>query len=242
MKIRLQRFLAQAGLGSRRSCEELIKAGRVSVGGEAAELGATVDPELDTVAVDGRTVAAEAREYWLLNKPVGVLSAVKDDRGRQTITDCVPTEGRVFPVGRLDLNSTGVILVTNDGLLTERLLHPRYHVDKEYVVKTRGRVSEAELATLRRGVEVDGTLTAPAMVRLLEGPNPSNRFTTTIGVVIHEGRKRQVRRMFESVGHKVTALHRARFATLTDRGLALGQARRLSDREVAELRKLAGLS
>lgn len=242
MRVRLQKLLAEAGLGSRRGCEEFITAGRVTVNGETAILGATVDPDVDAVVLDGQLVAVQAKEYWLLNKPSGVLSAVVDERGRPTVTDYVPTSARVFPVGRLDLNSTGLLLLTNDGELTERLLHPRHHVEKEYVVKVQGEVKESALQRLRRGVTLEEGMTSPAQVTVVERPSSVNRSTTTLKVVIHEGRKRQVRRMLEAVGHRVSALHRARFATLSDKNLPLGKARRLGGQEVAALRRSAGLA
>ncbi len=241
MRVRLQKLLAEAGLGSRRNCEELIRAGRVAVGEQVATLGATVDPEEDQVYLDGRPVEIQPKEYWLLNKPLGVLSAVVDARNRPTVTDHVPTEARVFPVGRLDLNSTGLVLLTNDGLLMERLLHPRYHVEKEYVVKVRGAVSESHLESMRRGVKLEEAVTSPAMVTRMSEPSGDNGNVTTISVTIREGRKRQVRRMFDAMGHRVIALHRGRFASLTDEGLAMGQVRRLTDGELRELRSVAGL-
>ena len=242
MKVRLQKLLAEAGLGSRRSCEQLITAGRVMVNGQVATLGASVDPAVDAVTLDGHALSLQAKEYWLLNKPPGVLSAVVDGRGRPTVTDYVPTGARIFPVGRLDLDSTGLLLLTNDGELAERLLHPRYHVEKEYLVKVQGDVSEASLRKLRAGVLLEEGTTAPAEVMVTQGASAVNRFTSTLKIVIHEGRKRQVRRMLERVGHRVVALHRARFAVLTDTGLAPGQARRLSPQEVTALRRLAGLA
>jgi len=241
VKVRLQRLLAEAGLGSRRNCESLIRAGRVSVDGRVAALGESVDPAEQAVLVDGLPVAAEAKEYWLLNKPAGVLSAAVDTRGRRTVTDCVPARGRVFPVGRLDLNSTGLIVLTNDGELAARLLHPRYHVEKEYVVTVRGTVAEAAVGRLRRGLILDDGQTAPARVEVLNRDRSSGRSEiTTLRIIIHEGRKRQVRRMMEAVGHRVLRLHRTRFDGLTDAGLPLGQARPLFPSEVERLRN-AGL-
>jgi 23S rRNA pseudouridine2605 synthase len=242
VKVRLQKLLAEAGLGSRRGCEDLITAGRVTVNGERATLGVTAEPGADTVALDGHPIVLQAKEYWLLNKPAGVLSAVVDARGRPTVTDYVPTGARVFPVGRLDLESTGLLLLTNDGELTDRLLHPRYHVEKEYIVKVRGGVDETSLRKLREGITLEEGTTAPAEVSVIQAASGSNRFTSTLKVIIREGRKRQIRRMLETVGHRVVALHRTRFATLTDRGLTLGEARRLSAQEVAVLRRLAGLA
>jgi 23S rRNA pseudouridine2605 synthase len=240
MSVRLQKYLAEAGLGSRRRCEELIRAGRVTVDRLPAQVGVTVDPETQTVALDGRPIERESKEYWLFNKPAGVLSAVSDPRGRRTVTDCIPAEARVFPVGRLDLNSTGLLLITNDGELAARLLHPRYHVEKEYLVTVRGTVPEATLAWLRNGVELEDGLTAPAQIEVVGSDRSSGGgLSTKLLVTIHEGRKRQVRRMFEAVGHRVTTLHRSRFDSLTDSGLALGQARRLSTDEIARLRQTA---
>lgn len=238
--MRLQKFLAEAGLGSRRKCEDLIRAGRVTVDGEVAELGVSVDPDHQTIAVDGRPVQKEKKEYWLLNKPQGVLTAVSDPRGRPTVVDLVPARVRVFPVGRLDLDSTGVLLLTNDGELTARLLHPRYHVDKEYVVTVLGQVQGPTLGRLRKGVVLEDGPTSPAEVRLLRnGRYGDGRLFSVLSITIHEGRKRQVRRMLETVGHRVVALHRTRFDGLTDAGLALGQARPLSNRELEELRRTA---
>jgi 23S rRNA pseudouridine2605 synthase len=238
MNVRLQKLLAEAGLGSRRKCEELIRAGRVTVDGRLAELGISVDPETQAVAVDGRPVSKERKEYWLLNKPVGVLTAVTDPRGRPTVVELVPTTVRVFPVGRLDLDSTGVLLLTNDGELTARLLHPRYHVDKEYIVTVLGQVMGTTLGRLRRGVVLDDGPTSPADVRLVRsGRYKDGRMFSVLRVTIHEGRKRQVRRMLEAVGHRVVSLHRSRFDGLTDEGLALGQARPLSPPELEELQR-----
>jgi 23S rRNA pseudouridine2605 synthase len=234
---RLQKYLAQAGLGSRRNCEDLIRAGRVTVDGVPAQLGSSVDPQTQRVALDGREVIRESLEYWLLNKPSGIVSTAFDPQGRPTVVESVPSRGRVFPVGRLDLTSTGLIILTNDGELTAQLLHPRYHVEKEYIVTVRGSVSPSDVAQLRRGVELEDGRTSPAEIDVIESPDFRPRTPiTTLRVVIREGRKRQVRRMLESVGHRVIALHRRRFDGITDAGLAVGQARPLSSGEVERLR------
>jgi pseudouridine synthase len=244
---RLQKFLAEAGVGSRRHCEDLIRAGRVTVDGVVAQLGSSVDPCTQRMALDGVDIGAETKEYWLLNKPRGVVSTASDPQGRPTVVESVPSRGRLFPVGRLDLNTTGVLILTNDGELTARLLHPSHHVEKEYLVTVRGIVPQEAAALLRRGVELEDGPTAPAKVDILETrpprPTPAGAAprtpTTTLRVVLHEGRKRQVRRMMESVGHVVVALHRRRFDGLTDAGLPVGQARPLSAAEVQQLRRTA---
>ncbi|GAB4253435.1 MAG: pseudouridine synthase [Thermoleophilia bacterium] len=236
MAERLQRVLAAAGLGSRRACEELIRAGRVTVDGVVAELGTRVDPTRQTVAVDGRPVDLEEKEYWVLNKPKGVISTVHDPHGRKTVVDCVPAGVRVFPVGRLDRDTTGVLVLTNDGDLAHRALHPRFGVTKEYRVVAAGRVSRRAVAALRAGVPLDDGVTAPAEVEVIR----RGEERTELVVRIHEGRKRQVRRMLEAVGHPVVALHRSRFDGLSDEGLAVGRARRLSADEVEALRRAGG--
>jgi 23S rRNA pseudouridine2605 synthase len=233
---RLQKYLAEAGLGSRRSCEELIRAGRVTIDGETAVLGSSIDSGTQTVLLDGRPVTPEKSEYWLLNKPAGVLSAAVDARGRRTVVDCVPAQGRVFPVGRLDLESTGLLLLTNDGELTARLLHPRHSVEKEYVVTVRGVVGESALRRLRQGIDLEEGRTAPAGIEVVATERAGGGgWLTTLRVTLREGRKRQIRRMLDEVGHRVVALHRTRFAGLTDAGLAIGEARRLSEEEVRKL-------
>ena len=238
MTQRLQRYLASAGVGSRRACEELIAAGRVTVDGVVATLGENVDPSTQEVALDGRVVRPEAREYWVLNKPAGVVATASDPQGRPTVVDCVPSRARVFPVGRLDMDTTGVLVLTNDGELANRLIHPRYGVEKEYRVVADGRVSPAAVRALERGVELEDGPTAPTRVRVARQSAES----TELVMVLHEGRKRQVRRMLDVVGHGVLQLHRSRFDGLSDAGLALGHVRHLAPAEVESLRKAGGLS
>ncbi len=236
--MRVQKALAEAGIASRRASEELIRAGRVTVDGAAATLGTSADPDTQVIAVDGRPIISEPKEYWLLNKPAGVLSAVTDARGRRTVADLVPTGARVFPVGRLDLDSTGLMVLTNDGDLAGRLLHPRFHVEKEYHARVRGSVTKEAVEMLRRGVMLEDGPTAPAGVDIIGIDRASSgRTQTLLRIVVHEGRKRQVRRMMETVGHRVLALHRTRFAGLSDAGLLPGQARRLSAAELERLRR-----
>ncbi len=240
MNVRLQKYLAEAGLGSRRSCEDLIRAGRVTVDGKVAHIGDSVNGDAQVVAVDERLVTKEQKEYWLLNKPIGILSAAVDTRGRPVVTDLVPTRVRVFPVGRLDLDSTGLLVLTNDGELAARLLHPRYHVEKEYLVVVRGIVAEAALRALRHGVVLDDGPAAPARVDIVNiSRRDGSGATTALKITIHEGRKRQVRRMMEAVGHRVVTLHRSGFAGLSDEGLVVGRARRLSAEEIQRLKNQA---
>jgi 23S rRNA pseudouridine2605 synthase len=230
---RLQKVLARAGIGSRRACEELIVAGRVSVNGAIAVLGRRVDPTGDVVEVDGAVVAvADGLVHYLLNKPAGVVTTVVDPQGRPTVVDLVPREPRVFPVGRLDAESEGLLILTNDGPLTHRLTHPRYGVEKEYLAEVRGHLGPGDLRALRRGVELDDGMTAPARASLVAA--------SVLRLTIHEGRNRQVRRMCEAVGHPVTRLVRTRIGPITDRQLAPGRWRSLTPVEVRGLAEVAG--
>jgi 23S rRNA pseudouridine2605 synthase len=232
--VRLQKVLARAGFGSRRASEELIAAGRVTVNGEVAELGRRVDLERDEVAVDGVAVSVRpGLVHYLLNKPAGVVSTADDPQGRPKVVDLVPDDPRVFPVGRLDADSEGLLLLTNDGDLTHRLTHPRFGVEKEYVARVDGSPSRQVLRRLREGVELDDGPTAPAKVALL---SPS-----VLRITIHEGRNRQVRRMCDSVGHPVVRLVRTRIGPLVDRKLAPGQWRELTPTEVRSLEMAAAL-
>jgi 23S rRNA pseudouridine2605 synthase len=230
--VRLQRVLADAGLGSRRACEELIIAGRVTVDGEVAVIGRRVDPEQSAVAVDGVPVPTRAGlVYYLLNKPRDVISTADDPQGRPTVVELVPAEPRVFPVGRLDGDTEGLLLLTNDGELTHRLTHPSFGVEKEYLAEVEGVPTRAELRRLREGVTLDDGPTAPARVALA----PGGAGRSALMIVMHEGRNRQVRRMCEAVGHPVRRLVRTRVGPITDRGLAPGEWRALTTPEVHAL-------
>lgn len=230
---RVQKVLAQAGLGSRRSCEQLIAAGRVQVNGEHAVLGRRVDPEVDRIEVDGVPIGVRpGLVYYVLNKPRGVVSTASDPEGRPTVTGLVPSSPQVHPVGRLDAASEGLLLLTNDGDLTFRLTHPSFGVEKEYLVSVAGRPTTGALRMLRDGVQLDDGLTAPARV---SQPEPS-----LLRITIHEGRKRQVRRMCEAVGHPVTRLVRTRIGPLRDPRLQPGEWRELTTAEVRELERSAG--
>lgn len=229
--MRLAKFLATAGVASRRASEEIVRTGRVTVDGTPV-----TDPARDvgpgaTVAVDGKRVEPEAeRVVYMLNKPAGVVSTARDTHHRPTVVSMVPGDARLYPVGRLDADSTGLILITNDGELAHRLMHPRFQVPKTYRARVSGGpVKAATLRRLSEGVKLDDGPTAPAKARLL-APD-------TIELTIREGRKRQVKRMCQAVGHRVRSLERTRFGPLTLGRLAPGQYRRLTDREV---RALAG--
>jgi 23S rRNA pseudouridine2605 synthase len=229
--VRLAKYLAHSGVASRRAAEKLIANGRVSVGGDVVTDPARDVDESSSVTVDGSPVAPEPREVYALNKPAGVMSTARDPGGNPTVVSLVPSSRRLYPVGRLDADSTGLILLTNDGELANLLMHPRYGVQKSYVARvTPSPISESSLRRLREGVELEDGPTAPAKVRRLA---PA-RFEITIG----EGRNRQVRRMVEAVGHRVASLERIAFGPLGLDGLEPGQHRRLSAAEVERLRKV----
>jgi 23S rRNA pseudouridine2605 synthase len=229
---RLQKVLAQAGLGSRRACEALIEAGRVEVNGEVAALGRRVDPEHDRVTVDGVTIPVRpGLVYYLLNKPARMVTTAHDPEGRPTVVDLVPAEPRVFPVGRLDWATEGLLLLTNDGPLAHALTHPSQGVPKTYLAEVAGVPSRGALRQLREGVDLDDGPTAPAKARLAQA-TPTG---AALEIVIHEGRNRQVRRMCEAVGHPVRRLVRTRFGPLRDHSLAPGQWRALTQAEIRAL-------
>ncbi len=227
---RLQKVLARAGIGSRRVCEDLIEDERVTVNGEIAVLGARVDVEHDVVRVDGTPIGVRPGSvYYLLNKPAGVVTTADDPQGRPTVIELVPSEPRVHPVGRLDLETEGLLLLTNDGQLTHRLTHPSFGVEKEYVAEVDGEPGRGALRTLREGVELEDGRTAPAKV---SAPAPG-----VLRLTIHEGRNRQVRRMCAAVGHPVRRLVRTRIGPLRDTKLKPGEWRELLRDEVRELER-----
>jgi 23S rRNA pseudouridine2605 synthase len=225
---RLQKVLARVGYGSRRACEELITAGRVTVNGEPAELGRRVDPGHDRVEVDGVPVPVlPGLVHYLLNKPAGVVTTADDPEGRPTVVALVPRRPRVFPVGRLDADTEGLLVLTNDGQLAQRLTHPSFGVDKEYLVEVEGIPGPGALRALRHGVDLEDGRTAPARVGVV-APG-------VLRVVIHQGRNRQVRRMCQAVGHPVRRLVRTRIGPVSDPGLAPGRWRALTPAEVRSL-------
>jgi len=231
MQERLQKVLARAGIASRRKAEELIRGGKVSVDGRVVrEMGIQVDPETQKIECDG--VSVESREkkiYILLHKPVGFLSTVHDPHGRPIVTDLLQNiPERVYPVGRLDLDTEGALLLTNDGELAQKILHPSHEVNKTYVAKVKGKPDKQKLAALARGIAIDGKKTWPAQLEVLQAEVQ----TTTIQVIIHEGRKRQVRRMFEAIGHPVLELRRTAYGKLQLGRLAPGKYRFLTPRDI----------
>ena len=229
---RLQKVLARAGLGSRRACEELIEDGRVEVNGEVATLGRRVDPEHDRITLDGATIPVRSGlVYYLLNKPAKVVTTASDPEGRPTVLDLVPGEPRVFPVGRLDWDTEGLLLLTNDGDLAHGLTHPSRGVPKSYLAEVSGAPGRAALRKLRDGVDLDDGRTAPARAQVAQ-TTPTG---AAVEIVIHEGRNRQVRRMLEAVGHPVRRLVRIRIGPLSDHRLAPGQWRPLEPAEVRAL-------
>jgi 23S rRNA pseudouridine2605 synthase len=225
--MRLNAWLARAGVASRRGADELIKAGRVTVNGRPGQLNTFVASR-DDVRLDGAPLAKQRLSYVLLHKPAGVVTTARDPQGRPTVVGLVDHETRVVPVGRLDADTTGALLLTNDGELAHRLAHPRYGVDKVYVAELWKQPTDGILRKLADGIELEDGRTSPAEVRRIAG--------ATIEVTIHEGRNRQVKRMFEAVGHRVRRLHRSRFGPLTVAGLEPGRWRELEPDEIERLR------
>lgn len=234
--VRLQKFLARAGVASRRASEQLIVQGRVAVNGSVVtELGIKVNPDTDIVTVDGDTVTlSEDQCVLMLHKPAGYLTAMKEDRGRRCVAQLVPTQQYpgLFPVGRLDFDTTGLLLFTTDGELGNALLHPSFHVDKEYHAWVEGHPNNSALLALRNGVKLQDGMTAPAQVSLVK--QDANK--TLLSITIHEGRKRQVKRMCAAVGHPVVTLHRSKFGPLELGNLPVGKYRILNPDEVQALK------
>jgi 23S rRNA pseudouridine2605 synthase len=227
--MRIAKYLAHAGIASRRASEEIISAGRVTVDGEVVLNLATAVQEGQSVTVDGKPIALESStEVWALHKPIGVVSTASDTHGRKTVIEMVRSEHRLYPVGRLDSDTTGLILLTNDGELANVLTHPRFEVPKVYVARVHGRPTTAELRRLREGVNLDDGKTAPANVRALE--------PDLLEITIHEGRKRQIKRMCDAIGHRVLELKRVSFGPLRLGDMREGAVRKLDPAEVQRLR------
>lgn len=236
--VRLQKYLAECGVASRRACEKLIQEGRVSVNGAPAQVGQQVQPGSDLVAVDGAPVASDDKLYVVFNKPANVITTLKDTHGRRTVADCMDgLAARVFPVGRLDRDVEGVLLFTNDGELAFRLIHPRFQVDKVYLAWVRGTVQPEALRRLRKGVNLEDGMTAPAQAQIISVEND----VTLLKLTIHEGRKREVKRMCAAVGHPIESLRRISFAGIDAAGLRPGEWRYLNVEEVFRLRAQVAL-
>lgn len=239
MPVRLQKYLAECGVASRRACENLIIAGRVKVNGAPAAIGCSIDPETDDILVDGKPLARDEKVYIVLNKPAGTVTTANDTHGRKTVLECVKgARARVFPVGRLDMDVEGVLLLTNDGELAHRLIHPSFEVEKIYHAWVRGMFGEEAGKRLERGVMLEDGMTAPAQVSVLR----KSQNSTLIQLTIHEGRKREVKRMCAEVGHPVRSLQRVAFGELRAYGLRPGEWRYLTPEEIAALRSRAGLA
>lgn len=235
-KIRLQKFLASSGIASRRKCEELILEGRVEVNGLTVyELGTKVDPEKDEVKYKGRIVKQdEEKVYILLNKPIGFVTTAKEQFGRDKVLDLVKINKRIVPVGRLDMYTSGALILTNDGELVNRLTHPKNEIDKTYNATVAGVITKDEIESLQNGVEIDeGYITKPAKVKILKIDEEKN--ISRIQITIHEGKNRQVRKMCEAVGKKIIALHRSKIGSLDVKDLKIGEWRYLTEKEINKL-------
>lgn len=233
--IRLNRFLAMSGVDSRRDCDELIRSGRVSVNGvRADQLSTEVNPDTDRVELDGRALSLSVkRVYYLLYKPLKYVTTVHDEKGRDSVVDLIKTDIRVFPVGRLDYDTTGLLLLTNDGELAYRLMHPKFGVEKTYIAELSKKITEYELNQLRRGIQLSDGKTAPAKALKLG--------KQTVMITIHEGKNKQIKRMFRKLGFKVRTLHRTKYGPVSLGKLKYGQYRVLKPAEVAALKKTVGL-
>lgn len=235
MAVRLQKYLADCGVASRRKCERLIEDGRVAVNGSKASIGVSIEPSADIVTLDGQPVRPDRKVYVVLNKPRGVITSVKDTHDRTTVIDLLKgVDTRVFPVGRLDMDVAGTLLLTNDGELGHRLAHPRFEVDKVYHAWVAGTLSDETARKLASGVALEDGMTAPAKVKVLKRTNDA----TLIRLVIHEGRKRLVKRMCAAAGHPVKSLRRIAIAGIKSGNLMPGEWRYMSEKEVQRLRRL----
>ncbi|HEL0558992.1 ribosomal large subunit pseudouridine synthase B RluB [Streptococcus equi subsp. zooepidemicus Sz105] len=236
--MRINKYIAHAGVASRRKAEELIKRGLVTLNGQVVTDLATTVKSGDLVEIEGSPIYNEEKVYYLLNKPRGVISSVSDDKGRQTVIDLLPqVKERIYPVGRLDWDTSGLLILTNDGDFTDKMIHPRNEIDKVYLARVKGVVTKESLRPLTRGVVIDGKKTKPARYRIIRVEPDKNR--SIVELTIHEGRHHQVKKMFEVVGHLVDKLSRTQFGSLDVRGLKPGEARRLSKKEVSQLHHLA---
>lgn len=236
MKIRLQKIISDAGVASRRNAEVLILDGKVKVNGKQVKtLGFKADPDKDKVAVEGNIIKIKRRKiYVALNKPIGVITSRSDEKGRETVVDCVPIDEYLYPIGRLDIDSTGLILLTNDGEVTNAVLHPKHEIEKTYVVKVDGFVDNSKIEKFKSGIRLEEGMTAPAKAEVMY----RGRDYTKLEVVITEGKNRQIRRMFDALGHKVNALKRTKIGIISLGDLPYGKHRRLDKAEIDWLKSL----
>lgn len=232
--MRINKFLAASGVSSRRECDKLIEDGKVLINGDRAVLGADVAEE-DEVRVNGNIVTLKKNEYYLLNKPKGYISSVSDDKGRKTVMDLMPSNvGRIYPVGRLDYDSEGLLILTTDGELAQHLTHPSNEVPKTYLIKIEGVITEAELNPIRSGIEIDGYVTKKCKAHIVE----TNKAYTKLHLTLKEGKNREIRKMFAAIGKEVTLLKRIKIGELNLRGLNRGEYRKLDKQEIAYLMSL----
>lgn len=232
--MRINKYLAQCGVASRRECDRLIAEGKVTVNGRPAGLGDDVN-DGDNIKVEGRPVSVKKNEYYLLHKPKGYLCTVSDDKGRKTVMDILGDGvGRVYPVGRLDYDSEGLLILTTDGELAQHLTHPSNEVPKTYLVKVEGRLTEADLNPIRSGIEIDGYVTKKCRAHIVE----TNKYYTKVELVLREGKNREIRKMFAAIGREVTLLKRTKVGELTLRGLDRGAFRKLTPAEVEYLKSI----
>ena len=229
--MRINKYLAASGVASRRECDKLIQEGKVKINGKQAQLGAEVGED-DQVSVNGTVVSVKKNEYYILNKPKGYICSVSDDKGRKTVMDLMPNGvGRIYPVGRLDYDSEGLLILTTDGALAQHLTHPSNEVPKTYLVKIEGTITENALNPIRSGIEIDGYVTKKCKAHIVE----TNKEYTKIHITLIEGKNREIRKMFESIGKNVTLLKRIKVGELSLRGLDRGSYRKLSKQEIAYL-------
>ena len=233
-EIRLQKYLAEAGIASRRKCEEYIEQGRVKVNNQIATLGMKVNPDIAEVFFDGKKIEnKEKLVYILLNKPIGYVTTAKDQFSRDSVLDLVKVKQRIVPVGRLDMYTSGALLLSNDGDFVYRITHPKHEIDKTYTVTVKGIVTDEEVEQLRNGVEIEDYTTKPAKVKILK--TDEEKQISRLEIVIHEGKNRQVRRMCEAVGRKVLALHRTKIGNISVKDIPLGKWRFLRKEEIKKL-------
>ncbi len=229
--MRINKYLAASGVASRRECDKLIQEGKVKINGKQAQLGAEVGED-DQVSVNGTVVSVKKNEYYILNKPKGYICSVSDDKGRKTVMDLMPNGvGRIYPVGRLDYDSEGLLILTTDGALAQHLTHPSNEVPKTYLVKIEGTITENALNPIRSGIEIDGYVTKKCKAHIVE----TNKEYTKIHITLIEGKNREIRKMFEAIGKNVTLLKRIKVGELSLRGLDRGSYRKLSKQEIAYL-------